>query len=379
VTVEPTARSLRSRVEGGTGREVFPPADAGSFCARRLAATSSWLGFGSGRGRVLEWVMLEGVTIEQLRTLRAVVEAGSFSAAARKLGRVQAAVSQAIDRLESQLGLRLFDRTGRLPELTAHGRAVAAAAARIESGVEALDELVASLKQGAERSLRIVVDVLFPTAALVAFAREFRAAHPAVELMLFTDVLSAVTAHVREKRSTWGIAVEDANLEELDRRTVAHVRLVPVVAPEHPLARHRGPIDAAALSGAVQIVLGEHRDAAERDGEHLALEQHGVFSERRWRVVDPATKQALIAGGLGWGNLPEHLVRDDLRAGRLVALELEAWGGLTLRRSLLLVWRPDARLGPVAKWAQSRLGDLCRNDIEPDGLTDSPPVPHQPV
>src|SRR4029079_11170350 len=59
--------------------------------------------------------MLEGVTIEQLRTLRAVAEEGSFTAAARKLGRVQAAVSQAIDRLEAQLGLRVFDRTGRQP------------------------------------------------------------------------------------------------------------------------------------------------------------------------------------------------------------------------------------------------------------------------
>jgi DNA-binding transcriptional LysR family regulator len=314
--------------------------------------------------------MLEGVTIEQLRTLRAVVEEGSFSAAARKLGRVQAAVSQAIDRLEAQLGLRLFDRTGRVPVPTPQGVAVAAAAARIEGGVEALDELVASLKQGTETSLRIVVDVLFPTAALVAFAREFRAAHPGVALVLFTDVLSAVTAHVREKQSTWGIAVEDASLEELDRRTLAHVRLVPVAAPGHPLARRAGSIDAAALSEAVQIVLGEHRDEAERGAE-----QHGVFSALRWRVVDLATKHALIAGGLGWGHLPEHMVRDDLRAGRLIALELDAWGGLPLRRSLLLVWRRDVRFGPVAKWAQSRLGDLCRNDLGPDGAGGS----HQPA
>ena len=98
--------------------------------------------------------MLEGVTIEQLRTLRAVAEAGSFSAAARKLGRVQAAVSQSIDRLEAQLGLRLFDRSGRVPRLTQHGEAVVAAAARVEGGVEALDELVATLKRGAETTLR---------------------------------------------------------------------------------------------------------------------------------------------------------------------------------------------------------------------------------
>src|SRR3954470_16056861 len=108
-------------------------------------------GAGRGNGRwtgahaaPMMAAMLEGVTIEQLRTLRAVAEAGSFSAAARKLGRVQAAVSQSIDRLEAQLALRLFDRTGRVPRLTPHGEAVVAAAARVGDEVDALDELVAS-------------------------------------------------------------------------------------------------------------------------------------------------------------------------------------------------------------------------------------------
>lgn len=301
--------------------------------------------------------MLEGVTIEQLRTLRAVVESGSFSAAARKLGRVQAAVSQAIDRLESQLGLLLFDRTGRVPRLTAEGEAVAQAAARIETGVAALDELVSGLKQGTETELRIIVDVLFPTEALVHFAREFRTLHPAVELVLFTDVLSAVTAHVRERKSSWGIAVEDADLSELDRRAIAQVELVPVAAPEHPLARLQRTLDVADLADAVQIVLGEH-GAAEADSE-----ARGVFSTRRWRVVDLATKLALITGGLGWGHLPEHVAHAALRAGRLVQLELEVWGNQPLRRALLLVRRPDAALGPVAQWAQARLGQLCRNGI----------------
>jgi DNA-binding transcriptional LysR family regulator len=311
--------------------------------------------------------MLEGVTIEQLRTLRAVVEAGSFSAAARKLGRVQAAVSQSIDRLEAQLGLRLFDRSGRVPRLTQHGEAVVAAAARVENDVEALDELVASLKRGAETTLRIVVDVLFPTESLVAFAKEFGVEHPSIELVLFTEVLSAVTAHVREKRSTFGIAVEDADMKDLDRRAIADVRLVPVAAPAHALARRDGPIDAVGLSDAVQIVLGEHRHEAERGSD-----DHGVLSPRRWRVVDLATKHALIANGLGFGHMPEHVVRDDLRAGRLVALKLEAFGRASLRRSLVLVRRRDVVMGPVAKWAQGRLGELCRRNVEPDGAANHP-------
>jgi DNA-binding transcriptional LysR family regulator len=306
------------------------------------------------------------VTLEQLRTLRAVAEEGSFSAAARQLGRVQAAVSQAIDRLEAQLGLRLFDRTGRLPTLTAHGHAVVAAAAKVSLDFAALEELVANLSQGAERTLRIVVDVLLPTSSLVSFAQDFAREHPNVGLVLFSDTLSAVTAHVRERRSAWGVAVEDADLDQLERRTIAEVQLVPVAAPAHPLAARREPLDSEALADAVQIVLGEHR-AGERANHHSAAgadgsdgDVQGVFSSRTWRVVDLATKQALIAGGLGWGHLPEHLVRADLQAGRLVKLSLDAWSGDGPRRSLVLVWRPNAVLGPVARWAQDRLSHLCR-------------------
>ena len=301
--------------------------------------------------------MLEGVTIEQLRTLRAVAQAGSFSAAARQLGRVQAAVSQSIDRLEAQLELRLFDRTGRVPRLTAHGEAILAAAARVQTGIEALDELVASLKRGEERTLSIVVDVLLPTESLVVFAQDLAREHPAVALVLFTDVLSAVTAHVRDRRSAFGVAIEDADLGDLDSRPIAEVRLVPVAARAHPLARHEGALASAALADSVQIVLGEHRPEAE------PADDHGVFSPRTWRVVDLATKQALIAGGLGWGHMPEHLVRDDLRAGRLVELRLEAWGSAAPRRNLVLVWRRHAVMGPVARWAQQHLGELCRRAV----------------
>ena len=96
-----------------------------------------------------------------------------------------------------------------------------------------------------------------------------------------------------------------------------------------------------------------------------APEDHGVFSPRTWRVVDLATKQALIAGGLGWGHMPEHLVREELRSGRLVALRLDAWGGVAPRRSLLLVWRRQAVMGPVAAWAQHHLSELCQEAVDP--------------
>lgn len=301
---------------------------------------------------------LEGVTIEQLRTVRAVAEAGSFSAAARALGRVQAAVSQSIDRLEAQLGVRVFDRSGRLPRLTGHGEAIVGAAARVQAGMDDLEDLVNALKRGEETTLSIVVDVMFPTGSLVEFARQFGQAHPSVDLSLFTDVLSAVTAHVREKHSTWGIATEDADLTGLDHRRIGDIVLVPVAAPSHPLARTGRPLGAGDLAQAVQIVLGEHHHDARRTPAG-----HGIFSQRTWRVVDLATKHALIAGALGWGHMPEHVVRDDLRGGRLAELSLEAWGNVAPRRALVLAWRSGTVMGPVARWAHDRLSQLCRTAV----------------
>lgn len=296
--------------------------------------------------------MLEGVTIEQLRTLRAVAQEGSFSAAARRLGRVQAAVSQSIERLEAQLGLRLFDRTGRLPQLTAHGEQVVAAAARVHEDIEALDSLVAALKTGAETSLSLVVDTMLPTAILVDFAHDFSREHGGVELTVGTETLSSVTDAVRGKQAQLGIALEDADLSGLTSQHLTHVRMLPVAAPSHPLAALAGPLEAAALADPVQIVLAER-------GARASDDDRGVFARRTWQVVDLATKRALIAGGLGWGHMPEHQVRDDIDAGRLVELRLAAWGDDPPRRALVLVQRAGAVLGPVARWAKSQLTRLC--------------------
>jgi len=234
--------------------------------------------------------------------------------------------------------------------------------------VDALDELVAELKRGAETRLVIAVDAMFPTASLVDFAKDFQRAHPSVELCLVVDVMSSVTAWVRERRATLGVAVEDADLRDLDRRAIAQVTLVSVAAPSHPLATRGGLLDAPALAGAVQIVLSEQRrGAADRprsaETGAAAAADHGVFSPRTWRVADLATKHALVASGLGWGHMPEHVVREDLAAGRLARLRLAAWGGEEVRRDLVLVRRRSARLGPVARWAEDLLVSLCRREI----------------
>src|SRR5215475_3869942 len=106
--------------------------------------------------------MLDGLSLDQVRTFIAAVDEGSFSAAARKLGRAQSAVSEMVRGLELQLGIDLFDRSARYPQLTASGKVLLANAREIVANVDAMKSRAKDMVGGLEPELSVVVDVLFP-------------------------------------------------------------------------------------------------------------------------------------------------------------------------------------------------------------------------
>src|ERR1700693_2982885 len=102
--------------------------------------------------------MLDPLTLDQMRVLIAVADAGSFSAAARGLGRVQSAVSQSIQTLEATLGIALFDRSHKTPRLTDVGRAIVDDARALIAGAGALRARAQSMVEDVEPELTLAVD-----------------------------------------------------------------------------------------------------------------------------------------------------------------------------------------------------------------------------
>src|SRR5260370_42640912 len=94
--------------------------------------------------------MLDGVSLDQLRTFIAAAEEGSFSAAGRKLRRAQSAVSQTLANLESRLGVKLFDRRGRYPRVTDQGQALFKHARPSAEGMDGLKARANTLREGLE-------------------------------------------------------------------------------------------------------------------------------------------------------------------------------------------------------------------------------------
>jgi len=283
-------------------------------------------------------------TIDQMQVLIAVADAGGLAAAARRLGRATSAVSYALDRLEAQLGLKLFERvTTRRPRLTKGGEAVLADARAVLAQLDGLKARVRGLSEGLEAEVALAVDVMLPHDRLVDALAAFRAEFPAVSLRLHAEALGGVTQKLRAGEAVLGVTNTDHHdAAGLEQAAAGSVRLIPVAAPGHPLARKGTK---ARPQEHVQLVLSDRTPlTAGRD--------FGVLAGTTWRLADLSTKHALLLAGLGWGNMPEFLVRGDLKARRLVALKPDGITGADY--SFKVVWRRDAPPGPAGRWLAAR-------------------------
>jgi DNA-binding transcriptional LysR family regulator len=292
-------------------------------------------------------------TIDQLKVFLAVVESGSFTAAARRLRRAVSAISYTIATLEQQLGIELFDReAARTPVLTEAGKAVLSKARVIALGVDDLRASVRSLLSGVEAEVTIVVDVMLPNARLIDAVQAFEATFPTVRLRLHVEALSAAAQLVRNSMAMVGVGGGVLATEpDLELIHVGNVEMIPVAAPHHPLALAR-PVPAGAARRHRQLILTVRTPFSE--GPDV-----GVFAADGWRLADLGAKHALLLAGVGWGNMPEPNVREDIAAGRLVRLELpEARSGAY---SFQAMYRTDTPPGPAAAWLIQRFADQAVN------------------
>jgi DNA-binding transcriptional LysR family regulator len=300
-------------------------------------------------------------TLDQLRIFLAIVEEGSFAAAGRKLNRAVSVISYGIANLEAQLGLTLFERRGtKRPVLTPEGEAVLADARLVAASLAGLKAKAKGLLEGLEAEVSLAVDVMLPAERLSVILRGFRAQFPTVALRLHVEALGAVAALVLDGRAALGIAGPvAAGIEVLERQDAGAVALVPVAAPDHPLARATKLAPSAGREH-VQLVLTDRSPLTK--GRDFA-----VASPQTWRLADLGAKHALLREGIGWGNMPLPMIEADLVAGTLVRLAMPDDSGGLYRFSA--VHRRDAALGPATRWLAERFVELGLGDRR-EGLAD---------
>lgn len=293
--------------------------------------------------------MLDGVSLDQLRTFIASVDEGSFSAAARKLRRSQSAVSDLVSGLEAQMGVPLFDRAGRYPKLTAAGVVLLSDARGILSGVNSMKARAKGMASGVEAELSVVVDVFFPIEAITSVAKAFRESFPGTPLRLFVEALGGAYHPVLTGAASIGVVGSLPIMPpSLSSERLNGVPLAMLAAHDHPLASFDGLIPKSELAKHVQLVLTDRSDLS-------AGREFGVMSSSTWRLADLGAKHAFLLSGLGWGGMPLHTVQRDVAEGRLVQLTIEGVppGGLIL--PMFAVYPTSAPPGPAGRWFVERL------------------------
>lgn len=297
--------------------------------------------------------MLDGVTLDQLRTFVAAAEQGSFSAAGRKLRRSQSVVSQTLAALEHRLGVKLFDRKARYPTLTDAGRALLEHARHVADGADDFKARAKTLREGLEAELSVVVDVVYPMAALTQAVGLFRAKYPTTLLRLYVEALGGAIEPVVDGRCRIGIVGTLPTIPpELQSRALLEVPFVSVVAPMHPLASIRGIIPKTEIGKHVQLVLSDRTSLSKgRD--------FGVLSTQTWRLADMGAKLAFLRAGFGWGQMPIPMIQKDLDEGALIKIRIEGLRPRTQFLPMFAVYRKDSPPGPAGRslvdWLRSGL------------------------
>jgi DNA-binding transcriptional LysR family regulator len=285
-------------------------------------------------------------SLEHLLVLLAVVETGSLTAAAKRLGRATSAISYAIDTLEDQLGISLFDRgTTRKPKLTQQGKAIVSAAKSVAYSVETLRTRVRGFLDGLEPEVSLVVDSIYPNDRLVTVFKDFHETFPTVPLRISVQALEGVERIVRNNNGWIGVGglvhMDGAGLQRIE---IGAVRIIAVANPNHPLAQ-AGHASGLHPRDHLQLVLSDQPVPEGRDW--------GVLSPANWRVGDLTLKHKLLVAGVGWGGMPEPMVRAALKSGALIQLDLRDWRGVEY--PMQVVYKTETPPGPAGRWLIERL------------------------
>jgi len=195
-------------------------------------------------------------TLDQLTVFMAIVDAGSFAGAARKLGRAASVVSYSIANLEAQLGVSLFDRhSTRKVKLTDAGQTELAEARTVANGINGLRAKVKGLRQGLEAEVRLVLDVMMPKERVLNALKVFREEFSTVSLRLNVEAMGALTQLILSREATIGVGCAlESNIDGIERIWVGSVtyRADRPTAPR-TMERRRSDCDAHVASGRSQF------------------------------------------------------------------------------------------------------------------------------
>lgn len=274
------------------------------------------------------------MTIDQVLVFHTIVKSGSFKSAAAELNKTQPAISLSIKKLEEELSVDLFDRSGYRPILTSEGKAFWERSQNLLQGMHEIENLAQSFRNKEEPEISLSVDGISPLPSLLSLFKKFGDEYPNTKLNLSLDILSEVERKVINREALFGITHFFSEVNSLENITITSIEMLPVVSSEIKIDSEEE------LLGIDQIVVSDKNKAGKAS--------FGLLSGgRKWYLTESNFKREIILAGLGWGHLPAHTIQEEIKQGKLRVLNFQSVKPRKLDINLIRLRKQS--LGPVAK------------------------------
>jgi DNA-binding transcriptional LysR family regulator len=293
------------------------------------------------------------VTLEQWRTLQAVVDHGGYAQAAEALHKSQSSISYTVAKLQEQIGMELLHIEGRKAVLTSAGESLLQRSRHlIEHAIE-IEQVAASLEQGWEAQVALATDAIFPKPILIDAFKRFFPESRGCKMLMREEVLSGAAEVLLEKKVDLSITpwvppgFMGEKLMSIDFVAVAH--------PDHALHKLGRKISSNDLTQHLHVVIKDSGVKQNRDSGWLG-------SDLRWTVTNLESARQLVLEGLGFSWIPLHEACEYIQKGQLLPLDLEE--NYQKNGSLYLVFANKSIAGPATQLLASYIKTCTQEYIK---------------
>ena len=291
------------------------------------------------------------VSLEQWRAFIDVVEGGGFEKAAEQVHKTQSSVSYAVQKIEQLLEVSLFEKQGRKSVLTPAGEALYRRSKNLVERAGALEHGATQLGEDWDPELRMAVDIVYPTWALLLSMQRFGEERPQTRIQLFESVLGGTDEALHQRAVD--LAISTHIPQGFSGDALLRLRFVAAAHPDHP------------LHGLGRLLtlddLREHRHLFIRDSAAQRTRESGGWlgADQRWTVSHKATQIAAACRGLGFAWFPEDSIRRELEEGILKPLPMRE-GGERFGEAYLIFADPDFPTPSALRMAEILKEDVLK-------------------
>ncbi len=295
------------------------------------------------------------LSLDQLEAFALAAKLGSFSAAARHLGKAHSGVSTAIANLETDLDLMLFDRSGKCPVLTDEGATLLREAETILARCRAFSSHAHAVSGTSEARIRFAVDELIPRKVLIEAMQEFDNAFPYTELEIRFGSMDDISELVSRQEVDFGLLMPLKYPErEFEVRLAGHMPFRAYAGKDHPLSSIKD-ITPTHLEQHLQLVTISRSSAQDSKAP--------IWGNNIWKLESSSMIRELVIHGNGWTILPECLMSNDVSNGTVMLLEINH-SETSFACPIYLIWERGQAIGPATSWLMDNFARLFSTPTE---------------